>query len=506
METQFLKKKNAVSQEELLKNIAEASKNTKKIFTFFLSTLFYSYITALSTTDRNILLNESIKLPIFSIEIPYQSFSILFPLVAISFFIYLQIYLFRLKEIISFFKSHSNSSHDFQIYPWIINFSDDAGNKLINRLQRILVDITIWWLLPVSLYINSLRFYKTHDLRFMIIVAAYPVIALVLSILFRINYVGRLTRKADFLAITRLKNVPTFIYHMIILGLIVLISPLLFIPFISKGNGELTKYFRIDVRYQKLTKEYSQQNSSTYLADFQGKNLSGAVLGGTVLNKSNLRFTNLSNAYIGLANLNYSDLGSANLQNTQLIRSNLKGALLDRARLITANFRFACLDSANFSSAIAYAADFTNAEANYAIFDHVHFVRTEFIMSQLRGSHFYDADLQYSIFNSANLQGSVFWGSNLKGVNFEGAILDSVDFTSADITEAILANASLKDVKGIELDQFSKVKTLFGVKNLDIKIYKELHDLNPQLFECPNFRLMGTPVNCESGLFRNRLP
>ncbi len=83
----------------LLDNIAEASKNARKIYLLYIGFLAYCALTVVSTTDRQIVLNEPARLPIINVEVALNGFFLLSPLLAIFVFIYFQIYLNKLKRL-----------------------------------------------------------------------------------------------------------------------------------------------------------------------------------------------------------------------------------------------------------------------------------------------------------------------------------------------------------------------------------------------------------------------
>jgi len=58
----------------LLDNLAEASKNAKKIYLVYLSFIAYCVLTVANTTDRQLILNSTTRLPIVNIDISINGF------------------------------------------------------------------------------------------------------------------------------------------------------------------------------------------------------------------------------------------------------------------------------------------------------------------------------------------------------------------------------------------------------------------------------------------------
>lgn len=56
--------------QELIDNIAEASKNARKIYLLYLGFLAYCALTVFGTNDRTLVLNEPAHLPIVNVGVP----------------------------------------------------------------------------------------------------------------------------------------------------------------------------------------------------------------------------------------------------------------------------------------------------------------------------------------------------------------------------------------------------------------------------------------------------
>ena len=63
------KKKRKKPPDWLIENIAEASKNARKIYFLYIGFLAYCALTVFSTTDRQIILNETARLTIVNLDV-----------------------------------------------------------------------------------------------------------------------------------------------------------------------------------------------------------------------------------------------------------------------------------------------------------------------------------------------------------------------------------------------------------------------------------------------------
>ncbi|OPF15579.1 hypothetical protein B1L04_24205 [Microcystis aeruginosa KW] len=151
--------------------------------------------------------------------------------------------------------------------------------------------------------------------------------------------------------------------------------------------------------------------------------LSGAILIGAILSEANLRGANLSDAILSDAilsdaNLRWANLRGANLIEANLIEANLSGADLSGADLRKANLSDAILIEANLSGA------------------------------NLSGAKLREADLR-----KANLSGADLWGANLIEADLRGAFLSEANLSEAILSGAKVENAIFIGATGITPEQ-----------------------------------------------------
>ena len=84
----------------LLENITEASKNASSVYFVYLGLLANCALTVFSTSDRRLIIGRNVTLPIVNLEVDLDGFFLAVPLISILVFIYFQIYIYRLKNLI----------------------------------------------------------------------------------------------------------------------------------------------------------------------------------------------------------------------------------------------------------------------------------------------------------------------------------------------------------------------------------------------------------------------
>ncbi len=169
----------------LFDNIAEASRNARKLYLLFLGFIAYCALTLVSTTDRQMVLkNESVRLPIVNLDVSLNGFFILAPLLAVFLFVYFQFYLLKTRDLISNPKIRDVPNSKDRIYPWFINFAYDYEDNLLGRIQRFIVGLSLWWSLPLVLMLFSFWYLKKHEPILSYVVGGMPLLGAFAVILF----------------------------------------------------------------------------------------------------------------------------------------------------------------------------------------------------------------------------------------------------------------------------------------------------------------------------------
>lgn len=448
------KGKKPEDRQELVDNIAEASKNARKIYLLYLGFLAYCALTAISTTDRALVLNEPAHLPIVNVGVPLEGFFIFAPILAIMTFIYFQFYLQKLKNLKSKHEKDFGKIDENRVYPWIVNFLDFPQHGFIGFLQKFVVKFALWWSLPSVLIIFALYYVKKHDLWMSYYLGLLPLIATLLVVLFRINY-----EKERFGTLIKEKKLG------LIAIIILIIGEIFFMVFIIPWSMEGGKYdflkpwLCVDLSNQNLVTEPETDYEGLYWADFDGVHLEGARLNSAVLKRADLRYAHLKGAVSYNANLREADLSFANLQEARLVGANLREAYLERANLRGADLAGADLQEADLSFADLQGADLSLASLQGA----------RLVGANLQGAKLLDADLQGANLGSADLQGADLYLANLR---------------EADLGRANLQEADLRRVENLTIEQLSEVKTLYEAE-LDSALFDQVKAQYPHLLEPP---------------------
>ena len=145
----------------ILEQIKELSIIARKIYTIYLIVIAYFVIVVASISDRQLLLLQTPPIRIFGIEslVGLHWLFIISPLIAISLFIYLQIYLLRIGGYIGTLPKQEKK----YIYPWIINFVYHLDEGLLGKIQKLIIHSTLYYSLPILLTTLTLKSLKMHD-------------------------------------------------------------------------------------------------------------------------------------------------------------------------------------------------------------------------------------------------------------------------------------------------------------------------------------------------------
>ncbi len=404
------KKQNA--PDWLFENITEASKNARSIFILYVGSLAYCVLTVFTTPDERIFFNQPARLPIINLDVSFNGFVILAPLLIIFLFIYFQLYLNKLKRLVDKLKS-DYAPEEMRVYPWMINFADELESGLIGKSQRFIVNFTLWWFLPGILMLLAFWNVKKQDPVLSYLLGFLPIIGTFIVITFWNHY-----EPSQDIFKSKSKVVLAFTVLLFEIFLLVVVIP-------RTLNGT---FLEIDLRGYKFTEGINLKGARLAGADLRDAilkradlrgadlrhvNLEGATLTRADLSGANLEGANLHLAILDTANLSGLDLRQVNLEGAKLKGANLQRVDLRGTVLRDADLRFAHLDSANLEG----------ANLRLAILD----------TTNLSG-----LDLR-----RVNLEGAKLRGANLQGVNLRGAVLRDVDLRFADLDSADLGGGNI---------------------------------------------------------------
>ncbi len=163
------------------------------------------------------------------------------------------------------------------------------------------------------------------------------------------------------------------------------------------------------------------------------------------LNQNKIYNINLVNCYLARTNLSHVNLTGSNLNSCNLSYANMVGCSLEGARLNQTNLENAQLNQVNLRNSFASGASFKDAVLIKANFENAFLIKTDFTNAFLMEA-------------------------NLRGCHVTGAHFDNANLYKAD----------LRGIRGLDIENLSRVKTLFMAK-LDAEVHQKLEELYPEL-------------------------
>ncbi len=347
----------------LIENIAEASKNARQIYFLFIGFLTYCALTIVSTSDRQIILNEEANLPIIKLDVSLNGFFILSPLISLLVFTYLQLYLQRLKGLVTYLRINYPFVNKRRLYPWMINIAEAPESGIVGTLQRVFVSFTLWWSLPLVLGLDSFWYVKKHAPVLSYVIGVMPILAISIVFYFWSPYEcvhnKHEDNKSSFWRYIR-KNISKIALTFLVMVYSVILLWKL-VPNANKGEG-----IYVDLSNQILIEKPDAEYEELYWVDLREAHLEGANLNSSVLERADLRFAKLQRANLEKAILKGAKLDAANLRDANLYDADLVGASLVAARLEGANLEFGKLMGSNFISAELKDANLNGARLDNA--------------------------------------------------------------------------------------------------------------------------------------------
>ncbi len=182
-------------------------------------------------------------------------------------------------------------------------------------------------------------------------------------------------------------------------------------------------------------------------AALQNSDLTGANFSGADFRAANLTSANLTEADLSRANFQGADLTYAVLAGAIAVDADFDGANLYSARLVDVRF-----DRANLAKADLRGTVLENAEFNQADFSGAYMGGAKLSGALLQGAHFNAAFLDGAELRNADLRGAAFAGTILSGADLSGSNLDGVDLRGAlSVTAVQICSAASR--KGAQMDE-----------------------------------------------------
>ncbi|GEM_PF-2439926 len=433
--------------ERMVEVIDNASRHARMVYYLYLGFIAYCAVTVFSTTDRQLALKgDTAELPILDISVPLDGFFILAPILAIGLFVYFMLYLHRLNSLI---EGLGESYDKKQLYPWMINIAREPEDGTIGLLQKLFVGLTLWFTLPVTMFIFASKFLKKHE-DFL----SYLIVALAFASIFIVFWFWNNLRKKEYSELLIYTLLPVIVYLFINLTAI-------FIPKINDGDF---KWANLDLRNELLVTVPDKEKDfgGVYCGDLEGVNLNGADLTNAVFKRANLSGAKLNNADLSNADLRKSKLSPVLDKDGKII---IEAATLENAILRDTNLQEADLSYANLQEAYLEGANLQE---------------TDLISANLQGANLSYANLQGAELYNANLQEAALQNANLQGANLESADLQEADLYNANLQEADLVGAN-----NLTKDQLCEAGTLWNA------------DINKDLLKQVENKVEGCPDKLE---------
>jgi uncharacterized protein YjbI with pentapeptide repeats len=451
---------NPEAPEWIFQNIAEASKMAKSISFIYLSLLCYTIITVGTITDRQLLLNKSILLPILQVNLPVQVFAFIAPTAIIVVFAYMQLYIARIKGLHLQLIANYGAIPKRRFYPWIYNISNDPEPGFYGWGQRFFVQFTQWALIFIALVmVINIPLKTKHDILLyynlaLLILSEYPLLNLIND-----RYYGFDSSSGKSKSKFRIYFANPGL-TVVIIAFLVLLTMAIFSTF--------TNILGIEAPIDVLRKSYNlnYQTISTR-PDFSFEGSYWLYLDNIDMSYSKLIYSDIRMTKLEGANLKGVDARHANFAGCKLLQANLDGA----------QFNSAILDSANLDFASAIKCDFTDAKIRYAQFVRIVATGAIFKRARIENSLFTEASLVSTNFEGTRLSECDFRGANLSYANFQ-----NVDLSNTDISRAIFVGANLKDVNYIDLEHFLTVASLY-LAEVDPYLKEQILRKKPHLFD-----------------------
>ena len=328
----------------LIDSIAEASKNASQIYLLYIGFLAYCTLAAVTTTDRQMILKAVTLLPLINLNVPIDLFFTAAPFIALIVFVYLQLYLYRLRSLFNDLRTNDFRIDRRRLYPWIINFAEYPDSGLVGKLQILIVYFSLWWLLPMVLAVFAFRYMKRHD----IILSCYLGIIHLFGTIAVVEFWRRQSlqnkihkcRVPQYMGRAFLRFlIPVLVFELAIILLIILAvkDGKLWVENYSNLNGRpLATLIRdlttVDLSYQILVTEEKGYEELFWLY-LEKARLEGARLSSSILKKANLQDAFLQKADLTRANLEKAKLEGANFNGANLEKAKLQEAILHDASL-----------------------------------------------------------------------------------------------------------------------------------------------------------------------------
>jgi uncharacterized protein YjbI with pentapeptide repeats len=482
--------------EEPLGQVAEGSKNARKLFLILLVGCVYSLLTIATTTDVFLLSSSSSSvLPLIRTPIPTVGFYIAGPLFLVGVYCYFQICLQRLWEALADLPAVFPDGRRLcdRAYPWLLNrLVCNYFPRLRDRperlgvLQTVLCVLLAWWAVPLTVLVYWFRYLTRQH---------WPITWIHIVLLVMLFWGA--TNSFKLAGLTLRGEAPRSFFNkggwrkfhvykhcltcLAIGGFFSLASLGVIngsrcyttlrlsnaVPFVLGffGYDPFADFVEADISVKPLnwTGVDPKQINLVKGARLGKSSLRHAKANRVFLVKADLREADLTGADLFEANLAGANLLGANLAEAQLVGANLAGADLGGASLPGAN-----LGAANLAGADLFGANLTRADLSVANFAGARLLDASLVGVNLSGANLFKADLALADLSDANLGGAGLIDARLVDANLFKANLSKANFSGADLSRAYLYCAKLRNIKNWKSIGDLTLANVFGVKDAPV--------------------------------------
>jgi uncharacterized protein YjbI with pentapeptide repeats len=461
----------------LEKSLNDSATRVSAIWVTYLLFGLYLLTAAGTVTHRQLLLKESIKLPVLNIDLPFLGFWLLAPTLFVILHAYVLIQILLLARTAAAYNDAVDRTVTNEFYR--SNIRQRLANTLFAQIfagsprERVgLLGLALKLMAWITLAIAPVGILFTFEFTFL------PYHSLL------VTSVHRLLIAIDLLALFVLwpaalnphREIGSWNVREFAGGIAVLVVWVFVAVFMISFPGEPqaswlvraeqndATYFNVTVNkagecrqppfasllpsnFDRLYLPREDVVDDERLAKFQIANQERGLKPHQGERSRSFRYRNLNCATLEGADLRRADFTSARMIGVNLKDASLDGALLYRSRLHGVSLQGAQLREASLERARGQGASFDDAQLQGATIESAEFQRASINKAQLQKASLNDANLQGALLDDARLQGSSLKKAKLRGASLKGAELQNSVLTDADLDDANFQKASLGNVQ-----------------------------------------------------------
>jgi uncharacterized protein YjbI with pentapeptide repeats len=459
--------------------VAATAKNAGRALAVYALFWVCWILTILGNSDRRLIFDRVVFLPVVHLGVPLDVFFVLSPVVAVLIFLYPQFYFHKLQALLDILRTNYAGAGRVSLLPWIAAAAVNPEPGPMGGGLRIFARLALWTSLPLALIINVLKFIRVHEPVWSFVVGGLTVGGTIVVYLFWRQSLAFRPHTSLYLKVVRhLGFASLFVGEAVILICLIPWSHAGYLPpalapnFVGKFVSSLVFADLNNVQLIPQVNEDGERNQVQ--RDFRGVHLEGA--------------------FLFRANLSRSSFQGAFFRCAQMDQAHLEGTSFEFANLIQAHMNFADLQRADLRQAVLTGAWLMGANLKEADLRHAFLPYLFLQYADARGADFSLADISNAILFDSNLQGAHLRGASLQAsrvqrVDFGQADLRDVNFTGSNLWEskfrgANLAGANFTNVFNLSVEQLSEAKTLYNAR-LAPELYRQVKEKFPRILEKP---------------------